>query len=220
MVRRRRAGHHSCHEDCVKGGTGHGGARPRRAGGRTSLSLLMAGREAGRPGRGSEAPAGGPETHDDAPRRNRPFAGSGRLLSRPRIALAVVLVVVACVAVVAWMLTRPASPAGTTTRVVPVVRTTLSQTLSASGTIEPKKSTTLSFSAPGQVIAVDAQAGERVVKGQPLASMDSPTLKAQAAQAEAAWPGPSRSSPRTRPAARPAPSSPLTRRPSTRPSPR
>jgi macrolide-specific efflux system membrane fusion protein len=179
-----------CHEDWMKGGTGSGGARRRRAGTRTSLSLLLAGREAGRSGRGdSEAPAAELMTHQDEPRRNRPFPGSGRLLSRPRIALAIALIVVAGAAVGAWILTRPASSAGVTTRIVPVSRITLSQTLSASGTIEPKKSTTLSFSAPGQVTAVEVQAGERVVKGQPLASMDSPTLKAQAAQAEAGLAG-------------------------------
>lgn len=128
-------------------------------------------------------------TRQDVPRRYRPVPGSGRLRSRPRIAVAAALIVVAGAAVGAWMLTRPASPAGMTTRIVPVNRTTLSQTLSANGTIEPKKSTTLSFSAPGQVIAVEVQAGQRVVKGQPLASVDSPTLKAQAAQAEASLAG-------------------------------
>ncbi|HTT54973.1 MAG TPA: biotin/lipoyl-binding protein [Streptosporangiaceae bacterium] len=108
-----------------------------------------------------------------------------RRLSRPKIALAAAVTVLAAAALMTLFLTRPAGSAGTITRVVPVVRTTLSQTLSASGTIEPKKSATLSFSAAGQVIAVEATAGERVASGQPLASMDSPTLKAQAAQAEA-----------------------------------
>jgi membrane fusion protein, macrolide-specific efflux system len=101
----------------------------------------------------------------------------------------VALIVVAGAAAGAWVLTRPASSVGTITRIVPVTRTTLSQTLSASGTIEPKKSTTLSFSAPGQVTAIEVQAGQQVVKGQPLASMGSPTLKAQAAQAEATLAG-------------------------------
>jgi membrane fusion protein, macrolide-specific efflux system len=101
----------------------------------------------------------------------------------------VALIVVAGAAAGAWVLTRPASSVGPITRIVPVTRTTLSQTLSASGTIEPKKSTTLSFSAPGQVTAIEVQAGQQVVKGRPLASMGSPTLKAQAAQAEATLAG-------------------------------
>lgn len=174
----------------MKDDTGSGGARRRRAGARTSLSLLLAGREVASAGRGSrDAPAAGPMTHQDPARRNRASRGSRRLLSRPRILVPVALIVVAGAAAGAWVLTRPASSVGTITRIVPVTRTTLSQTLSASGTIEPKKSTTLSFSAPGQVIAIEAQAGQQVVKGQPLASMDSPTLKAQAAQAEASLAG-------------------------------
>ena len=88
-------------------------------------------------------------------------------------------------AAAAWFLTRPSGSPGTVTSIVPVVRITLSQSLSATGTIEPKKSATLSFGAAGQVTAAPASAGERVVKGQPLASMDSPTLQAQAAQAQA-----------------------------------
>lgn len=104
---------------------------------------------------------------------------------RPRVALPAAVVVLAGAATAAWFLTRPSSAGGTVSSIVPVVRTTLSQSLSATGTIEPKKSATLSFGAAGQVTAVEASAGERVVKGQPLASMDSPTLKADAAQAEA-----------------------------------
>jgi len=124
-------------------------------------------------------------------RRRPPAVRSliSRARTRRRIVLVAAVVVVAGAAAGAWLLTRPAGPAGATTRIVPVTRTTLSQTLSASGTIEPKKSATLSFSAPGQVIAVEAQAGDRAVKGEPLASMDSPTLRAQAAQAEASLAG-------------------------------
>jgi multidrug efflux pump subunit AcrA (membrane-fusion protein) len=127
----------------------------------------------------------GPVTYPEAVRPRRAFPASRRLLRRPRIVLPVAAIVLIGAAAAAWFFTRPADSAGTVTSIVPVVRTTLSQTLSATGTIEPKKSATLSFSAAGQVTAVEATAGERVVKGQPLASMDSPTLKAQAAQAEA-----------------------------------
>jgi multidrug efflux pump subunit AcrA (membrane-fusion protein) len=67
--------------------------------------------------------------------------------------------------------------------------TTMRQTLSSSGTLEPAATATLSFSAPGQVTAVDAQVGQHVTAGQTLAVMDSPTLKAQAAQAEASLAG-------------------------------
>ncbi len=127
----------------------------------------------------------GPVTYPGAAPAHRALTAPRRLLRRPRIALPVAVVVLAAAATAAWFLTRPGGSADTVTSIVPVVRTTLSQSLSATGTIEPKKSATLSFSAAGQVTALEASTGERVVKGQPLASMDSPTLKAQAAQAEA-----------------------------------
>jgi macrolide-specific efflux system membrane fusion protein len=137
------------------------------------------------PGRRGDPDVSGPVTYPGAVRPPGAFAAPRRLLRRPRIVLPVAAVVLLGAAAAAWFLTRPGGSPGTVTSIVPVVRTTLSQSLSATGTIEPKKSATLSFSAAGQVTAVEASAGERVVKGQPLASMDSPTLKAQAAQAEA-----------------------------------
>lgn len=137
------------------------------------------------PGCQGDLAMSGPVSYPETVRPRRAFPHPRRLLRRPRIALPAAVIVLAGAAAAAWFLTRPGSSAGTVTSIVPVVRTTLSQTLSATGTIEPKKSGTLSFGAAGQVTAVEASTGERVVKGQPLASMDSPTLKAQAAQAEA-----------------------------------
>jgi membrane fusion protein, macrolide-specific efflux system len=137
------------------------------------------------PGRRDDRGVSGPATHPGAVRLPRAFAAPRRLLRRPRIALPAAAVVLLGAFAAAWFLTRPGASAGTVTSIVPVVRTTLSQSLSATGTIEPKKSATLSFGAAGQVTAAPASAGQRVVKGQPLASMDSPTLQAQAAQAEA-----------------------------------
>jgi multidrug efflux pump subunit AcrA (membrane-fusion protein) len=127
----------------------------------------------------------GPVTYPEAAPARRAITAPRRLLRRPRIALPAAAVVLVVAAAAAWYFTRPPSSASTVTTIVPVSRITLSQTLSATGTIEPKKSATLSFGAAGQVTAVEASTGERVVKGQPLASMDSPTLQAQAAQAEA-----------------------------------
>ena len=137
------------------------------------------------PGRRGDPGMSGPVTYPGAVQPPRASATPRRLLRRPRIVLPVAAVVLLGAAAAAWFLTRPSGSPGTVTSIVPVVRTTLRQSLSATGTIEPKKSATLSFGAAGQVTAVEASAGERVVKGQPLASMDSPTLKAQAAQAEA-----------------------------------
>ena len=141
------------------------------------------------PGCRGDLDMSGPVTYPAAARPHRAFRAPRRLLRRRRIALPAAVIVLAAAAAAAWFLTRPGSSASTVTSIVPVVRTTLSQTLSATGTIEPKKSATLSFSAAGQVTALEASTGERVVKGQPLASMDSPTLKAQAAQAEASLAG-------------------------------
>ena len=101
----------------------------------------------------------------------------------------IVIIVVAGVALGGWALTRPDGSAAASYRLIPATMTTMRQTLSSSGTIEPAATATLSFSAPGQVTAVDAQVGQHVTAGQTLAVMDSPTLKAQAAQAEASLAG-------------------------------
>lgn len=106
------------------------------------------------------------------------------LTSRQRLALiAGVVVVVAGAASGAWALTRPAAAAAY--HLFPAVRTTLTQSLSAAGTIEPATASSLSFSADGQVTAVNAIVGEHVTQGQALAVMDSPALHAQVAQAQA-----------------------------------
>jgi multidrug efflux pump subunit AcrA (membrane-fusion protein) len=105
------------------------------------------------------------------------------LLSWPGV-IAPVAVLVAGALVGAWLATRTTASASQY-RLVPVTRTTLSQNLSTTGTIEPQTTANLSFSAAGQVTAVDATVGEHVSDGQTLASMNSPSLQQQAAQAQA-----------------------------------
>ena len=107
-----------------------------------------------------------------------------RILSRPFIVAGVVLVV-AGGSIGAWAVTRPTASANSSHRLFPAVRTTLSQTLSATGTIEPTTTDTLSFDASGQVTAVYATVGQRVTAGQNLATMESASLQAQVAQAKA-----------------------------------
>jgi len=107
-----------------------------------------------------------------------------RILSRPFIVAGVVLVV-AGGSIGAWAVTRPTASATSSHRLFPAVRTTLSQTLSATGTIEPTTTDTLSFNASGQVTAVYATVGQRVTSGQNLATMESASLQAQVAQAKA-----------------------------------
>ena len=107
-----------------------------------------------------------------------------RILSRPFIVAGVVLVVVGG-SIGAWAVTRPTGSANPSHRLFPAVRTTLRQTLSATGTIEPTTTDTLSFAASGQVTAVSATVGQRVTAGQNLATMESASLQAQVAQAKA-----------------------------------
>lgn len=84
----------------------------------------------------------------------------------------------------AWLATR--STASTTSyRLFPVTRATLSQSLSVTGTIEPASTSTLAFSAQGEVTAVDVTAGQHVTGGQVLATMSSPSLQVQVDEAKA-----------------------------------
>jgi membrane fusion protein, macrolide-specific efflux system len=107
-----------------------------------------------------------------------------RLMSRPRV-VALVVVLVAGASVGTWMGLR--STASTPSyQLVPAITTTLSQTLSVTGTIEPAATATLSFSAQGTVTAVEVTVGQHVTDGQVLATMSSPTLQEQADQASAA----------------------------------
>lgn len=100
-----------------------------------------------------------------------------------------IVVLLVGAAVGAWLATRSNASTGPSYRLVPVTRTTLQQTLSSTGTIEPATTSTLSFGAAGQVTAVQATVGEHVTAGQTLASMTSATLQAQVAQAKATLAG-------------------------------
>jgi membrane fusion protein, macrolide-specific efflux system len=100
-----------------------------------------------------------------------------------------IAILVAGAAVGAWMLTWSTASAGPSSSLVPVVKTTMSQTLSTTGAIEPASTNTLSFSAAGQVTEVYATVGQHVTAGQALAVMSSPALVAQVAQAQATLAG-------------------------------
>jgi membrane fusion protein, macrolide-specific efflux system len=133
--------------------------------------------------------ATGATADQETRRRKNPFPRLRRVWARPRIALPVMVILVAAVALGGWALSRPAGSTGPSYRDIPAVKTTMSQTLSSTGTIEPATTDTLSFSASGQVTAVNATAGQRVTQGQALATMDSPSLQAQVAQAKASLAG-------------------------------
>jgi membrane fusion protein, macrolide-specific efflux system len=120
--------------------------------------------------------------------RRKPLPRVRRFVPRPRFAIPIAILV-AGAAVGAWLLIQPAASAGPSYRLVPAIRTSLRQTLSSTGTIEPASTSTLSFDAPGQVTAVEATVGQHVTEGQTLATMNSPTLVAQVAQANATLAG-------------------------------
>jgi multidrug efflux pump subunit AcrA (membrane-fusion protein) len=159
------------------------GRRP-RPGALTGIDTLLSAR-----GDDDSPAAAGPAAHQKAPRRRNPLPSPRSLLSRPRIALPAAVIVLAAASLGAWAATRSTGSAGPTYRLFPAATTTIRQTLSTSGTIKPATTDRLSFSAAGQVTAVDVQVGQRVTTAQTLATMDSPSLKAQAAHAEASLAG-------------------------------
>jgi multidrug efflux pump subunit AcrA (membrane-fusion protein) len=117
-----------------------------------------------------------------------------RRLSRKKalagIAAIVLLVVVGGGAT--WLARRNGSPssvgapvAETTSQDVKVTTGTMKQTISASGTLEPADDSDLTFGVSGTVTAVDVTVGEKVTRGQTLATLDSSALADQVAAAKA-----------------------------------
>lgn len=88
-----------------------------------------------------------------------------------------VLVLAVAGAAIYWEL-RPKSDAATSTQFVSVSQQTLKKTVSATGTIEPAQESDLSFSSSGTVTAVNVEVGDRVSKGEVLATMDDSSLRA------------------------------------------
>ena len=164
--------------------TGSSRGRQPRAGDLTGIDLLLTAR-----GGGGSSSTAGATTHQKAPRRRNRFSRFRGLISRPRIVLPVAVIVLAGASAGVWAVTRSTASAAPSYRLVPAAITTMRQALSSTGTIEPATTATLSFGAPGQVTAVDVTVGQRVTKGQILATMDSASLKAQAAQARASLAG-------------------------------
>ncbi|HLJ84982.1 MAG TPA: efflux RND transporter periplasmic adaptor subunit [Candidatus Eremiobacteraceae bacterium] len=71
--------------------------------------------------------------------------------------------------------------------VAPVVRGPIASTFTLTGTIIPGQQANLSSVISGQVLAVNAQIGDRVRKGQLLVQIDDSTLRATLAQNQAAY---------------------------------
>jgi multidrug efflux pump subunit AcrA (membrane-fusion protein) len=102
----------------------------------------------------------------------------------PVVAAAVLLVVVAGGGV-AWAKTRGSTSSGGTTQFVAAKITTVTQTVSASGTIAAATEADLGFGASGRVTRVLVTAGDKVRRGQPLAMVGRSSLVASYAAAKA-----------------------------------
>jgi membrane fusion protein, macrolide-specific efflux system len=112
-------------------------------------------------------------------------------VSRLRAGKLVVIlpVVVVFSAAAAWagvrVTSKKSSTTQPTTRTVQATLGTIAQTVSASGTLAPADTEDLSFTSSGTVTTVGVKVGQKVTKGQVLATIDSASLKSQVVQAEA-----------------------------------
>jgi multidrug efflux pump subunit AcrA (membrane-fusion protein) len=110
-----------------------------------------------------------------------------RVKGRSRWAIAVAIVVLVGIGGgAAWAATRGKSGAATsTTTQVTVSSTTVSQSVSTTGTIEPAHEADLSFQVSGTVTSVPVAVGEKVTKGQALATVGTSELRSAVTLAEA-----------------------------------
>ncbi|MFD2421549.1 efflux RND transporter periplasmic adaptor subunit [Amycolatopsis pigmentata] len=106
-----------------------------------------------------------------------------RLLKKRRLVVSVAVIVVVAAGVAIWFGTRPTT-AAPSYRLVPASVTTLRQTVSSSGTIQPAQRSDLNFGVSGQVTSVAATVGQQVTAGQQLATVQSASLSASLAQAQ------------------------------------
>jgi membrane fusion protein, macrolide-specific efflux system len=108
-----------------------------------------------------------------------------RTSRRRRAVLAGGVVVVLVAAGVGIWLSEGSSAATPTYELVAAASSTLRQTVSSTGTIEPAQQANLNFATSGQVTSVSATVGEKVTAGKVLATVSSASLSANVAQAEA-----------------------------------
>ncbi len=111
--------------------------------------------------------------------------GRGRITAR-RIGVGVVVLLLAGAGIGTWLATRsgPASAAATT-QLETVSLGTITQTVSATGTIAPANQANVSFAVSGRINAVDVTTGQQVAAGQTLATVDATSLWATYAQNQA-----------------------------------
>ncbi|WP_084634616.1 efflux RND transporter periplasmic adaptor subunit [Propionicicella superfundia] len=87
----------------------------------------------------------------------------------------------------AWALTRPKAEETTTTEVTATAeKTTHETTVTATGTLAAQNESYLSFPSQGTVTAVKVSVGDKVTKGQVLATQDTTSLESAVTEAQAA----------------------------------
>jgi multidrug efflux pump subunit AcrA (membrane-fusion protein) len=103
------------------------------------------------------------------------------------VLVAVVALVVAGGTSIGWAKRGSSAAAASVaaTRLVTVGTGTISQVVSASGTVAPTTTSNLTFGSAGQVTAVNVTQGQKVTAGQQLATITSASLTSQVAQAQA-----------------------------------
>ncbi|MGV1008662.1 MAG: efflux RND transporter periplasmic adaptor subunit [Dermatophilaceae bacterium] len=120
--------------------------------------------------------------HDEK-KKVRPVARGFRPSRRVAVVAAAVVVVVAVAGI--WLLRRSAPAEQATSTTATVTTATLSQTVSASGTIEPKVQSNLSFTSGGTVTSVPVKVGDKVTTGQTLATIGTTDLQQAVDSAQA-----------------------------------
>ena len=107
-----------------------------------------------------------------------------RRMGRRGVAV-VVVVLLAAVGTGVWLLTRPPDAAAAQTVTATVSAGTYQQTVSATGTLEPTKQADLDFAVSGRVTRCSVAAGDKVEKGDRLATLDTSSLDAALTAAQA-----------------------------------
>ncbi|MGD0701617.1 MAG: biotin/lipoyl-binding protein, partial [Trebonia sp.] len=108
-----------------------------------------------------------------------------RTSRKQRVILAGGVIVVLAAVTVGILATGGSSASTSTFQLVAAASSTLRQTVSSTGTIEPAQQANLNFATSGQVTSVAVTVGQKVKTGQVLAKVSSASLSASVAQAEA-----------------------------------
>ena len=132
---------------------------------------------------GTQTPA--PESPTGHRRKGRMAGLLHRTSRKQRVILAGGVIVVLAAASVGIWATGGSSASTPTFQLVAAASSTLRQTVSSTGTIEPAQQANLNFATSGQVTSVSATVGEKVTAGKVLATVSSASLSADVAQAEA-----------------------------------